>query len=1199
MSKLFKSKLLLGAMIVAAVFVAVGVVSPKSAAASTTCSITSTLRVGSKGAQVACLQTAVGVTADGSFGPMTKAAVVKWQASVGLTADGVFGPKSLAAWMSLSGTSTLPAGCTSTAGFSSTTGQPCNTGVTTTLPPGCTSTAGFSPTTGQNCSTGTTVTSGTGPLSVSLASDNPASGNLIQGQATADLAHYMFTGTGTLTQVTLQRTGISDNSVFPNVYLYNGSTRLSDSASVNSLGQIVFNGLNIPVSGSLDLSVRADIVGGTANESTVQVTLTSYMVAGSTTASTVNLAGNSFFISSGTGILSTVTVGTQTVSAQSVSAGTQQLALWSAPINVSLHSVWLKSASFDVIGSVPSNAFANLGLFANGVKVATATGINSMGYVTFDLTAAPYSLPTGATTLEVRGDIVNGSSRTVQLSLQHASDLMVTDSQVGANVAVTNQGSSTFSINQGGLITISQGTLVAQADTTFNSQTNVTGGASNVAIASWKLTSYGEDVKVNTVTVQPTITPSTVAACQTSASSIGLENVTLYYNGAPVGSSQNGTLSANCVFNTLTFTPGSSFTIAGGTSGIFQVRADIINGAGTPTYSSGAISANVAITQYQGVSSGQTGSLSLSGSTTMNIATGTLTVAKNASFLDQTVNPNTSGAHIGSFTLQNQSTSEGVQVNSLVVGLYSNSAGTVAYSPITNFSTLTLSTPSGSLGSVTPIGQPTGTGNTFSTNFTIPAGGSVTVDVWANLGSSVSPADLYTALGVTAVGANSRVPISNTAVVGQHITLGVGTLANPALVTSQSTNAQYISSGSTGATNAAQETYNFVATSGTATITGLKFAALTSLAPTATTVAASAIATTATGVNIPVTSSTGILAGDNILITTNGIYGGQDAVAHVTAVPDGTDLTVNVTTPMVTGWDTAAHQAAGGSTGAGTPAFVYQLAATGATGVALNSPNVASGSATFNGGIAFISAITGASGNGIAVPNNPSGVTVPVYVSYAPVNTNGGVASGTTSKILLEYVQYQTGSTTTYFAPTDTTATGTTITLVGSKPNLSLASSGTTPTATSDLLLGTVTVAADNTGDVYIKQIPLQLSINSGTSGTANITSVKLTDTNDVTLAAFTPGTCTAAANSSSGNCLETWTAGSYYRISAGQSKTFEVRATIAGSFGTSASVSFGLGTSSTFLWGDVNGGATASTGATLTGQALYSYPNSSVSIHN
>lgn len=53
------------------------------------------LKVGSRGAQVKKLQEALGVTADGSFGPGTEAALKTWQAANGLTADGIAGPATL------------------------------------------------------------------------------------------------------------------------------------------------------------------------------------------------------------------------------------------------------------------------------------------------------------------------------------------------------------------------------------------------------------------------------------------------------------------------------------------------------------------------------------------------------------------------------------------------------------------------------------------------------------------------------------------------------------------------------------------------------------------------------------------------------------------------------------------------------------------------------------------------------------------------------------------------------------------------------------------------------------------------------------------------------------------------------------------------------------------------------------------------
>ncbi|OGI46131.1 hypothetical protein A2121_01330 [Candidatus Nomurabacteria bacterium GWB1_40_6] len=131
MSNLLKSKFLLGVMFVAVLVVAGGAFATPAAA---DCTITTTLRVGSVGTEVSCLQTIIGATADGKFGPMTKAAVMAWQAGKGLVADGVFGPMSRAAMGG--GAVVLPAGCQVGWLFNPATGASCTPGTTPTTPSG-------------------------------------------------------------------------------------------------------------------------------------------------------------------------------------------------------------------------------------------------------------------------------------------------------------------------------------------------------------------------------------------------------------------------------------------------------------------------------------------------------------------------------------------------------------------------------------------------------------------------------------------------------------------------------------------------------------------------------------------------------------------------------------------------------------------------------------------------------------------------------------------------------------------------------------------------------------------------------------------------------------------------------------------------------------------------------------------------------
>jgi len=126
MSNLLRSKYLFGVTIVSALALAF-VFAMFATTALADCSITATLRVGSSGSEVMCLQSIVGATADGAFGPLTKASVMAWQSGHGLVADGVVGPLTRAALMSSGAVSgNYPAGCSSSAGYSPTTGAKCD-----------------------------------------------------------------------------------------------------------------------------------------------------------------------------------------------------------------------------------------------------------------------------------------------------------------------------------------------------------------------------------------------------------------------------------------------------------------------------------------------------------------------------------------------------------------------------------------------------------------------------------------------------------------------------------------------------------------------------------------------------------------------------------------------------------------------------------------------------------------------------------------------------------------------------------------------------------------------------------------------------------------------------------------------------------------------------------------------------------------
>lgn len=563
---------------------------------------TKDLKLGSTGADVKALQkvlnanpaTVVSTTGVGSagqeseyFGAKTKAAVIKFQTANGIApAAGYVGPLTRAKLNSMS--------------------------------------------------TGTTPPVATGPVTVTLAASSPTSdGGLLQGQATAHFADFQFTGAGTVTSVTLKRSGFSDQDALTAVYLYDGVNRLTDGYTFNTAGNLVMNNLNIAVNGTKVISVKADVQSDAtlfANQSSVAIGLTSFTAGG--TANAVNVQGNAISMVAGT--LASVTLANTNAATgtPTVNAGTANYTVWGNTLQVTQRSVLMKGATFKVVGSAPANSLSNISLIVDGVKVGNSAVIDSLGNVTFDVSASPVTLATGSHTIDVRADIVNGSSRNFYFTLEKAGDIMLTDSVYGVNTAITT---ATFlsARYKAGTITIGEGTLALTKDTSFDTSINLTSGASNVAIGKYKLQAYSEDVKVKQVTVTLTEDADT-----------GLQNVGLYLNGAQVGSTQN--LAASVA--SLTFNLGSALIVPAGTTALFEVRADMSTAASAAF--TGGIVTDVAVADAQGMSSQTTVTAGSPGTTNVTVAAASATLAANVGYTNQAVGGNSTGVKIGSYVIK-------------------------------------------------------------------------------------------------------------------------------------------------------------------------------------------------------------------------------------------------------------------------------------------------------------------------------------------------------------------------------------------------------------------------------------------------------------------------------------------------------------------------------------------------------------------
>ncbi len=696
------------------------------------------LKYGMKGnADVVELQKALGVTPTlGNFGPATLAAVKAYQGSHGLPTTGFVGPLTRTA---------LNAGGTSTDG---------------TLPAGCTSTAGFSPTTGQSCATGTTTTTA-GPVSVALASDSPVSGTVVSPSTGSVFAKFTFSGNGTVTALKLMRTGISQNGNLSNVYLYDGATRLTDAATFNSDNTATFSataGL-FTVMGTKTISVVADLAAVSADYGySAGVTLTSVTSGGVVTPMT--LKASEQYIASAT--LATVDFGTVTPTAGSVDPA-KDVIVFNSNVAVGTRDVAFTRLAIRNIGSVNNTDIANFRLMVDGITVATVAAMDSNGYVTFALPTAK-TLTTGTRVVKVMADVNGGSSRTFQFSIRNKTDVSFLDTQYNAGVAATFS-SGNFPASPVAATSINTGSVTVQKASDSPSGNTILNG-NDVVLAKYTLTTYGEPLKIETLKAGFTYTDNGGG----NGGGATLRNGRIMINGSQAGSTAT-LLAAGTTFTTnYTVTPGVPVTV--------EIRADIYDNDGTDdidatdTIVGKLVSVSNNTQKLSSLGYTTVPSADISGNTLTAQSAASLTMAKTSTYGSQTTAvPQTSSYKMASFTLSGNSV-EDVNLDTVAFDVTSVTNATFSSADLTD---VTLKIDGAVIG--TPKSTVSATGNSFSITKTLAKNGSMTVELWANIGSTITAADsVRLDTTVSGVGASSSVASSTGAVQGQVIIANTGSI---------------------------------------------------------------------------------------------------------------------------------------------------------------------------------------------------------------------------------------------------------------------------------------------------------------------------------------------------------------------------------------------------------------------------------------
>ena len=562
------SKFLIGA------FVALALVVSTSASAADFGSIT--LKVGSKGEYVKALQTLVGASpVDGNFGKGTKAKVMAWQSANGLTADGSFGPMSMAkAKGAVSGN--FPAGCTSASGFSTTTGKSCVAIPSTTA--GCPTGAMYNSTTGALCST--------------AGSNNGGATGTTDGSITASVSSYVSSGitlkkgeTKDVAAVRLQATAgpvkISSVDVKFNLrpWLFLSQVSLHDSTgkvlatkaltgasdttelTVGSSYMVRFEGINYTVTPgtNVDLAVSASVLAATdklANNvsmmteftkiktmsevgyvETVAVSGTSNTVTLSSTASTADVYSR---LSPTSPLTGQQIVNANNITTDALLAG---FSLKSTNSSSTLNSLIVTMGGT----ATPSSTFSNFRLFAGSTSIAGGTLVGST--VTFSNLTTPLALDAW-TEFSVKADIAAATSGTVTVTLTpNTTNVVVTDANYGT--PTIQAGARTSNV-----LTLTQNSVTVSATTaTLGSaivQSNVTTGY-NASYVFTLTNNSNNDLYVSgnpgtfvssTTTGGATAATSALTSMTLSPSTVSGDDTGSTYYSIPTGTSRTFTFAA-------------------------------------------------------------------------------------------------------------------------------------------------------------------------------------------------------------------------------------------------------------------------------------------------------------------------------------------------------------------------------------------------------------------------------------------------------------------------------------------------------------------------------------------------------------------------------------------------------------------------------------------------------------------------------
>ncbi len=702
---------------------------------STSC-FTMTLRRGMENDEIMSLQQKLkmdstiypeGLTT-GYFGPLTEAAVQKFQVKYGIVSEGtpettgygLVGPKTRAKLNELY--------CVV---------------VPTTTPDG-TTTPPVPPT-------------GTG-LSVSLASDTPASATIVAdstngGQILVPFVAYNFTagtdGAVDITELKVVRSGVSANANFLNGYIFVDGVKKADMKSISSDNVITFQKsagmFTVPAGTTVKVEIKGDIAKAMSAGATMALGINSasdITTDGATVSGTFPATGN-FMTSANVTDLGRITI-THSSYLTAMDPMTTPQELWRMNVVGQNQKIEIRELNFTFIGTIDADDIQEITLTI-GNKTYGPLEMTEDKTVMFDMSTDPYILDSGQTkVMTLKGKVVGGASRNFYAALQNAGDVVAYDKNYNVFIPHFTSGGDpdTFTVVKAtAATTINSGSLTITRSTDSPSG-NVALSATNVKLVKYEFTATGEDIKV--------LSLIGYLACSSNTGAT-ISNGKLYVDGSQVGVTDSQvTCSGSNAIAWGNF--GNSFIVEEGTTAIVEIASDLTTDSGGNPEALETITASLAAgtNNYQRMTSGGYDSTSAVSGNALTLRTGAATVRKNFSVINGSANDPTAVtgeqmAMIGSFSVE-AGLGEAIDLTQIVL---KDTAGTFP----TAYTNLMVKDSDGQIG--TTYGNLTATANTTysfvpSAQLRIQAGQQHVFYIYANVKTGLS-ANTYATTTVDAV----------------------------------------------------------------------------------------------------------------------------------------------------------------------------------------------------------------------------------------------------------------------------------------------------------------------------------------------------------------------------------------------------------------------------------------------------------------